>query len=99
MRKLKKSWSCSSFEFAKLVIPFIHNTSTKRYARFLNSLASSIVPPGRGAYPGPGAITSWAGPNRAARRAVRFNPPAQQTPPERKITGAVLRGLERGRVA
>jgi len=43
--------------------------------------------------------------NRAGRRLIRFFDPARQavvdacTPPERKLTGAVRRGLERGRVA
>jgi hypothetical protein len=95
--------------------PWVHNTSTKPYARFMHSLASLAYGENKPLQaPRRGFSQLPSGPNRAARlaelqpyfpncaarrklaRDMKFLRPTEQP---RKITGAVRRGLEAGRLA
>jgi hypothetical protein len=102
MRKLKQSENYSNRLFGQLLKDSRPNTSTKPYARFMHTLADTVFP----AKPGLPRKFVFIAPqlSRAQRRATLHTnvcPAVQQVEaaPERKITGAVRRGLERGHVA
>lgn len=105
MRKLQKSspiWGvCAVYQ--ALLPDYRHNTSSKPYARLMHSLASLTFgqrPPN--CFPN---LSAPSGPNRAERRAKFIADSTLPVPyvavaeEPRKLTGAVRRGLERGRTA
>jgi hypothetical protein len=102
MRKLKKSESYDELAWVFLVRRYKTNTSTKRHSRLMHSLADVVFPnrvgkPRQFVYVPPSNRLS-----RSLRRAMTFGKPAPvktEVAPERKLTGAVRRGMQRGRVA
>jgi hypothetical protein len=106
MRKLRKSENYSNREWVNLLRRSETNTSTKPYARFLHSLADTASPVKPG-LPRQFVFVTRR-PNRAQRREALLSidkrisvtaSPLVEVAPERKITGAVRRGLQRGKTA
>jgi|SRR6185436_3169781 len=103
MRQIRQSENYSNRQWLGLLALNASNTSTKPYSRLMHSLHDCANPKPAG-LPRQFVFVSPR-PNRAQRRAAMFAnvkpaaPVQVEVARERKLTGAVRRGLERGKSA